>query len=192
MKSLSRVFNRPFKSSVKIDNSCDFPIKDTSAELGELDELIETIVKTCHTAFGGTWSVSTYKKKDGTTYTKHSINCMKCNRIQNNLYLGQTETAIPAYKVNKVSRYYGVSSSEISSKTQTPSSCKSEMRLTRYGYNISPTDRNVSESEPSPTSSEDKTLKDYKTSRNEKNISGQMSFKTHEKRRSGTSFYKKS
>lgn len=231
MKSLSRAFNRSSKSPVKLDNSGDFPITHVTPKP---DKLIETSIKNCHLAFGGTWSVDTYEKLDGTTYATHSINCIKCNRIQNNLYSGPPGSVNSSYKNNDNIKqqnftpqgtktqsrtqssnprrktltpksmplngmYYGVGCSPKKYTTQLPHSQVSPneksfvLKLTRHGYNVSPTKNSDSEvSEPSPTSSQDTSSANYKTQYlNEKNASGQMSFKTHEKRRSGTSFYKK-
>lgn len=196
MRSLSTVLKGSTKPTINIDKVEYFSSTNTSYEL---DKLIGTSSRNCHPVFGGNWSVNTYKKKDGTHYTKHSINCMKCNSIQSNLYTRkeiyqQTQNIKLSDSKQKDKTPYSKSALlKACHHMQEQTSNMNGMRLTRHGFNISPTKSSNSKSETTLMSYSEKIGQDYKMTHSyEKNDSGQMSFKTHKKRKSGTTFYKKS
>ena len=120
---MSKVFGGQTKPSVK----------NTSITS---DKLIESNVKKCHPSFGGTWSVNTYKKIDGSIYTKHIISCIKCDTIQNNLYAPPYTKQKSTPKSISPEKYY--------------SPCSSEIKLTRHGYSVSPSNSGNFENVSSP------------------------------------------
>lgn len=127
MKSISKVFGGQTKPSVK----------NTSITS---DKLIESNIKKCHPSFGGTWSFNTYKKTDGSTYTKHIISCIKCDTIQNNLYAPPYTKQKSTPKSISSEKYYSPRSSEI--------------KLTRHGYSVSPLNIGNFENDPITNESE--------------------------------------
>jgi hypothetical protein len=147
MKVLSSVFSKLPKVQTKRKNSVNFP-----------DLLIETRSRNCHSAFGGKWVFCTYKKSNGVKYTTHSINCIKCEIIQTKLY-ASTQTVLQHDNVKPQTQlkqsngknlkknksppmYYGIGAGvgfAENCKVNTPKSVISSMKLTRHGYNISPT-----------------------------------------------------
>lgn len=191
MRSVRKLFSKTKKpTSLNVEEKKELSRDDIP------DKLVNTTRKNCHVSFGGYWDIHTYEKPDGELYNVPNINCIKCNVVRTNLY-SQNHTS-PMKKIPSEDKM-GLSSAFHDSDENSQNSRKSTrkivkrrvrktsisspanatvMKLTQYGYNISPTS-----SEPSPTSGEEDKY-------HSELAGGQMSFKTGSQRKSKTSFYK--